>query len=376
MIAVKVLLAVAVVVPMVACNSPSPPAPSLTASPIPAATATASPSATHGQDVPLALNVAINLDVPWALDFLPDGSMIFTERAGRIRLIDAERALVPAPLLTLDDVAVVGEGGLLGLAVHPRFVVNGFLYVYYTYRQGNGVANRVVRFRKQGAELTDRKTIIEGIPGGVIHDGGRLKFGFDGMLYVTTGDSGVGNLAQDRDSLAGKILRLKDDGTIPVDNPFAGSPVYSYGHRNPQGLAWDSQGRLWEAEHGQSATDELNLIEPGKNYGWPVIRGDEKAPGMESPVVHSGATTWAPSGLAFFDGSLFFCGLRGQSLFEVRLGGQPVTVLGHLRNQFGRLRDVVAGPDGLIYVLTNNRDGRGTLGAGDDRIIRINPEKF
>ncbi|MDD5082322.1 MAG: PQQ-dependent sugar dehydrogenase, partial [Dehalococcoidales bacterium] len=225
-----------------------------------------------GNDIPLAVSLAQNLEIPWALDFLPDGSLIFTERPGRIRLIDAQDGLLLQPLLTIDEVTPRGEGGLLGIAVHPDFSGNHFIYVYYTYQAGAGLANRVVRFRMENGTLNDKQVIIDGIPAASNHDGGRIKFGPDGRLYVTTGDASVAELAQDKSSLAGKILRITDDGRIPADNPFSGSPVYSYGHRNPEGIAWDAQGRLWATEHGSSATDELNLIQPGHNYGWPVIR--------------------------------------------------------------------------------------------------------
>jgi len=230
----------------------------------------------------------------------------------------------------------------------------------------------VVRFRLDATTLTERTVILEGIPGASIHDGGRLKFGPDDMLYITTGDAAIADLAQDKDSLAGKILRLRDDGSIPSDNPFSNSPVFSYGHRNPQGIAWDERGRLWEVEHGQSATDELNLIEPGVNYGWPVIRGNAATPDMKTPVLHSGTNTWAPSGLAFVNGSLYFAGLRGQGLFQATPDRTNVRLTEHLSN-FGRLREVVLGPDGLLYVFTNNRDGRGSSSADDDRLLRVDP---
>ncbi len=328
------------------------------------------------EDVPLIASVAKNLEIPWSLDFLPDGSIVFTERAGRVRFIDAQEGLLSEPLLTIIEVAHVGEGGLLGIAVHPEFAKNQFIYVYYTYRDGEDLANRVVRYKKQGKNLVDKKIIIDNIPGAVFHNGGRIKFGPDGLLYITTGDALIPDLAQNKNTLAGKILRLKDDGTKPANNPFPGSPVYSLGHRNPQGLAWDDQGRLWATEHGSRATDEVNLIESGKNYGWPTILGDEKAADLKSPVIHSDKETWAPSGVAFLDGSLFFAGLRGQSLYELVIEDQPLTLRHHLNKNFGRLRDVVVGPDNFLYVLTNNRDGRGVPTADDDQIIRINPKKL
>ena len=224
--------------------------------------------------------------------------------------------------------------------------------------------------------METKKIILDNIPAASNHNGGRIKFGPDGMLYITTGDASLADSAQDKNSLAGKILRLKDDGAIPPDNPFPDSPIYSFGHRNPQGLAWDTQGKLWAMEHGSSASDELNLIKPGNNYGWPVIRGDEEETGLESPVIHSGQETWAPSGLAYFDGSLFFAGLRGQGLYQAVIENEGVTLQRYLDRNFGRLRDVVLGPDNLLYILTSNRDGRGLPVAEDDQIIRINPEKL
>lgn len=312
--------------------------------------------------------------IPWSLDFLPDGNIIFTERPGRIRVIDKEGQLVQEPLLTIKEVAHVGEGGLLGIAVHPDFESNGYFYVYYTYRTpvDRRLANKVVRYKIIGKRAILDRAILDNIPGAMIHNGGRIKFGPDGMLYVTTGDAAQPELAQDLTSLAGKILRIKDDGGIPTDNPFPGSLVYSYGHRNPQGLAWDDEGRLWITEHGSRGTDEINLIIPGKNYGWPFIRGDERAPGMESPVIHSGKKTWAPSGATFFNGSLFFVGLRGQTLYELDIKGEKYVLRSYLTKKFGRLRDVVKAPDEHLYLLTSNRDGRGDPTVEDDRIIKVN----
>lgn len=290
--------------------------------------------------------------------------------------MDAGGRLQTEPFFIVRDVASRGESGLLGIAVHPDFPQNQFVYIYYTYQSGGNLANKVVRLKKQGDTLAEDKVIIDGIPGATIHDGGRIKFGPDGFLYIGTGDAAVPNQAQDMNSLAGKILRLSDDGTIPPDNPFPNSPVYSLGHRNPQGVAWDDRGRLWETEHGSSATDELNLIEPGRNYGWPVIRGDETRAGMAGPVIHSGAVTWAPSGIAFAERALFFAGLRGQSLFQFTPDKAQAGLPRHLQNRFGRLRDVVLGPDGFLYLLTNNRDGRGVPSPDDDQIIRIDPKRL
>ena len=331
------------------------------------------PATTTTSPAPPLFPLATNLEVPWEMAFLPDGGIIFTERPGRIRMIDPRGALLAQPLLTVPDVAATGEAGLLGLTLHPEFESNGFVYVYNTYRNNGGLANRVVRFVMRDRSLNEARTIIDGIPGAGNHDGGRIKFGPDGLFYITAGDAGNADAAQRLDYLGGKILRLRDDGAVPADNPFPGSPVYSYGHRNPEGLAWDSQGRLWATEHGSSATDELNLVMPGKNYGWPVIRGDETAAGMESPVIHSANDTWAPSGTAYYEGSILFGGLRGEALFEVDISGKEYTLTRHLKGEFGRLRAVVVGPDGYLYLLTSNRDGRGSPDSKDDRIIRADP---
>ncbi len=327
------------------------------------------------ETLPATEILATGLEIPWSLDFLPDGSIVFSERPGRIRLIDSGGHLLKEPLLKIEEVAHRGEGGLLGIARHPDFSRNGFIYVYYTYQHNAELRNKVVRYTRREGSLTNAMVILDGIPGNSIHNGGQIRFGQDGLLYITTGDSAQASLAQDVDSLAGKILRLRDDGTIPSDNPFPGSPVYSFGHRNPQGLAWDEQGRLWAMEHGSSAKDELNLIYPGRNYGWPVVRGDESAEGMQKPVLHSGDITFAPSGLAFANGSLFFAGLRSQSLWQAATQGEALTLRRHLEGKFGRLRSVVLGPDNLLYITTSNRDGRGLPTSDDDQIIRVDPAR-
>ncbi len=315
--------------------------------------------------------VAKDLRAPWELVFLPDGSMLVTERAGSVVRITPTKATIPVA-----GVVAVGEGGLLGMALHPDFQNNQRVYVYATTRVGGALTNRVESYRLENNTLRDRKSILENIPGSSNHDGGRIAFGPDGYLYITTGDAEKPELAQDVTSLAGKILRVRDDGSIPESNPF-GNTVYSYGHRNPQGLAWDDQGRLWATEHGpsglQSGSDELNRIESGKNYGWPVIRGVETKVGMVSPVVNSGTKeTWAPAGMAYANGKLYFTGLRGQSLYVGKINADATVDLSvQLRNTYGRLRAVVLGPDGFLYITTSNTDGRGKITAGDDKIIRL-----
>lgn len=320
--------------------------------------------------------IADNLQIPWEIVFLPDGEMLVSERQGTIQKIGKENQTYK-----IEGVEHIGEGGLLGMALHPRFEENYFIYFYLTTRTRDGLRNRVERYRFEKNSFSEKTIIIDNIPADKNHNGGRISFGFDGNLYITTGDSGQSSLAQDTNSLAGKILRVKDDGSIPSDNPF-GNAVYSYGHRNPQGIAWDGEGRLWATEHGRSGVlsgfDELNLIEKGKNYGWPIIQGDETKENMESPVAHSGSsTTWAPAGAAFWNGSVFFGGLRGESLYEARLVDDgKVSVKAHFRQEFGRIRAVVLGPDNYLYITTSNTDGRGTPRANNDKVIRINPNVF
>ncbi len=325
-------------------------------------------------EAPAFVSIVKNMDILWSLDFLPDGSLIFTERGGKVFVFNPSLDAVPKMLAEFSDVVSVGEGGLLGIAVHPQFSKNKFIYLYHTYRKDGELFNRVIRMKKTGDTLVEKKIIVDAIPGAEVHNGGRIKFGPDGMLYVTTGDAALPVHSQDLSSIAGKILRLNDVGTIPESNPFPNSGVYSYGHRNPQGLAWDSDGNLWATEHGASASDEINRIISGKNYGWPTIRGAEKAAGMESPVLESGSSTWAPSGAAIYGNSFFFTGLRGQALYEFDLKTHSLKT--HFKGQFGRVRDVVHGPDNFLYLLTSTRDGRGVPMKGDDQIIRINTQKL
>ena len=329
--------------------------------------------------------IASGLDTPWALAFLPaspnqggpDKSILVTERQGRLRIIDSSGTLNPTPISTIDDVVESGEGGLLGIAVHPEFNENKYIYLYYTYKvDGNNTQNRVVRYKLENNKISDRTIITDRIPGALFHNGGRIKFGPDNFLYITTGDAQVPSLAQSRTSLAGKILRITEDGDPAPNNPF-NTRVYSYGHRNPQGITWDDTGTLWESEHGNSTTDELNIIDPGKNYGWPIIRGDEERNGMLTPILQSGASTWAPGGIAFFAGSVYFAGLRGNALFKAQINNNTASNLTkHFEGEFGRIRDVVLGPDNLLYITTSNKDGRGNPSSEDDRVIIVNPNKL
>lgn len=329
------------------------------------------------QDAPTTTITATDLDVPWALAFLPDGSMLATERTGNlVRLENGEKKVI-AKL----PVKIIGEGGLLGLALDPNFEKNNYIYLYYTFSSdGNNTLNRVVRFKLSNDKLTDEKVLIGKIPGATFHNGGRIKFGPDGFLYITTGDAQEPSRAQDKNSLAGKILRVTKDGTAAPGNPFK-NRVYSYGHRNPQGITWSDDGKLWATEHGPSGLDELNKIESGKNYGWPTIQGNETRPGMIPPTIQSQGQTWAPAGMIFLNGStpiqsgsIFFGGLKGETLYEYKIAER--TIIEHLKGEFGRIRDVVLGPDGQVYITTSNTDGRGDPKPEDDKIIKINPDKL
>lgn len=322
--------------------------------------------------IPQTTTIATGLEVPWSIAFLPDDDMLVTERIGRIQRIDknGNKTLIA----TLPEVKQIGESGLHGIVLDPNFAKNNFLYVYYTYSAtGNETKNRVVRYTFANNKVTSPTIIVDAIPGALFHDGGRVKFGPDNFLYISTGDAQQPSLAQTKSSLAGKILRVTTDGKPAPGNPF-GDRIYSYGHRNPQGITWDNTGQLWETEHGNSATDEVNRIEKGNNYGWPTITGTTTQQGMVTPVLQSGSNTWAPGDIAYLDGSLYFVGLRGQALFQIDLSKNPLNIQEHFKGKFGRIREITVGPDNMLYITTSNRDGRGIPGLDDDKIIRINPK--
>ena len=311
------------------------------------------------------VDVATDLDVPWGIAFLPDGSALIAERdSGAVKHLSGSG--VVNQVGGVSGVAARGEGGLLGVATSGQTV-----FAYLTTAQDN----RVVVMRLDGGALTGQSPILTGIPAGSIHDGGRIAFGPDGKLYVATGEAGNSGLAQDRSSLGGKILRVNPDGSVPSDNPDPTSPVWSFGHRNIQGLAWDAAGRLWATEYGANRVDELNLIQPGGNYGWPMAEGSADTPGLIDPVIQWSTDEASPSGLAYFGGSLWVAALRGQRLFQIPVGadgslGEPAA---RFVGQYGRLRTVVAAPDGALWFTTSNRDGRGSPGDGDDRILQFRP---
>jgi glucose/arabinose dehydrogenase len=316
--------------------------------------------------------IAQNLNVPWEIAFLPNGNMIFTERPGEIKLLDKNSVKT----LKIPQVKASGEGGLLGLALHPDFSKNNYIFVYYTYSSNlSETLNRVVRYKLINSQLKDEKIIVDKIPGAIFHNGGRIKFGPDKFLYITTGDSLNPSLAQDKNSLAGKILRTTDDGKPAPGNPF-NNLVYSYGHRNPQGLTWDSQGRLWSTEHGPNTMDEINLIVKGGNYGWPQITGNQKKIGLITPQLNSGNSTWAPASIAYINGFLYFGGLRGQSLYKLKINDGQRKLEPLLKGVYGRIRAVTAGKDGQLYISTSNKDGRGSPNSTDDRIIKLDPTQL
>jgi glucose/arabinose dehydrogenase len=335
-----------------------------------------------------------NLEVVWSIVWAPDGRMIFTERKGRVRVYENGK-LRPQPLFVVPDVEPKGESGLMSVALHPQFASNHLLYLSYAYKSGDGQRVRVARYRETPNGLTDRKAIIEDIPATFLHAGCRLRFGPDGKLYITTGDATDRQLAQKLDSLAGKTLRLNDDGTVPPDNPFVGQQnarpeIWTYGNRNGQGIDFQpGTNLLWETEHGPSGFDgpgggdEVNILERGKNYGWPVIHHRATQAGMESPVLEYTPACAPGSGMFYrgsaftqFKGNFFFGCLRGERIIRVTLDGRRVVSQENLlEGKYGRIRDLAEGPDGLIYFSTSNRDGRGSPASDDDRILRLVPVK-
>jgi len=315
------------------------------------------------------------LNNPWEIVFGPEGEIFFTERDGRVWKIEN---FGEAKVIETFPKSGSMEGGTLGLALHPDFKNNQKIYIYQTNLELEFFQNKVFSFTVDGDALTDKQVVIDGIPGAPWHDGGRIAFGPDGKLYITTGDAINPGWSQDLSSLAGKILRINPDGTIPDDNPFDSSAIFSYGHRNPQGIAWNDDGLLVSSEHGPSGEmgyghDEINVIVKGKNYGWPKVVGDSSDDIFVNPIIHSGQSTWAPSGMVFFnsdkipslEGKFLVGALRGQHLMVVNVAedGSLISTEKMFEGDFGRIRTAQIGPDGILYLLTANGD--------NDKIIRI-----
>jgi glucose/arabinose dehydrogenase len=331
------------------------------------------PTTTDGSGAPAKAptvvdTIATGLRVPWGLAFLPDGTAIVTERdSGRVLAIKDKQV---TEIGQVDEAAPAGEAGLLGVAVSPDFASDRLVYLYVTTEEDN----RIVRAPYEGGELGDLEVILDGIPNGFIHDGGRLEFGPDGSLYASTGETGEPELAQDRDSLGGKVLRVTPDGEPAPGNPDPDSPVFSWGHRNIQGLAFDDGGRLWASEFGADLFDELNLIEKGRNYGWPLVEGNGGDSAYVNPQVVWDTSEASPSGLAYENDTLWLASLRGERLWRIDISGRKAAKpADFFVGEYGRLRTVAVAPDGNLWLTTSNHDGRGNPAGEDDRILVVRP---
>ncbi|KQW53731.1 glucose sorbosone dehydrogenase [Nocardioides sp. Root1257] len=348
--------------------------PSESATPSP--TASPSDSPTRDTTPPKVVGtVATGLQAPWGIGFLPNGDAVVTER-------DTTKVLLlAAPSYDVKEVGSIneavglgdqgGEAGLLGVAVSPDFEQDHLLFFYYSTES----ENRIVKATLESGRLETPTTILDGIPRGFIHDGGRLAFGPDGYLYASTGETGSGELAQDKDTPAGKILRITTDGEAAPGNPVQGNPYWSYGHRNVQGLAFDDRDRLWASEFGQDTYDELNLITKGANYGWPMVEGKGSGDSsLEDPQEVWNTDEASPSGLAWLDGYLWMASLKGERLWRVDVTGKRAKdPTDFFVGEYGRMRTVAVAPDGNLWVTTSNTDGRGDPQDGDDRILLIEP---
>jgi glucose/arabinose dehydrogenase len=352
----------------VAGNEPPSPDPTISKSstPSPSPTATKAPAPSVRPRV--IGTIASNLAVPWGIAFLPDRSALVTERdSGRVLQVTGRRV---REVGRVEEARPNNEAGLLGVAVSPSYAEDHRVFVYAS----TDTDNRVLRTTLRNGKLGRLTPILTGIPLGTNHDGGRMVFGPDKLLYVSTGESGQPGLAQDRGSLGGKILRITSDGRPAPGNPDRSSPVWTWGHRNVQGLAFDGNGNLWASEFGQDTFDELNLIEKGRNYGWPMVEGKGDEAGLQDPQVTWATDDASPSGLAFLDGRLWLGALRGERLWRVDVKGRKASAeKPFFVGRYGRIRTVVAAPDGNLWVTTSNRDGRGNPAAEDDRILLVRP---
>lgn len=342
--------------------------------------------------------VAENLEIVWSIVFVPDGRMFFTERPGRVRVIENGK-LRAASFFTVPDIELSGESGLMGMVLHPNFTANHFVYLAYAYQDATKEQNvRVVRYRETGETLVEPKTIIEAIAASKYHAGTRLRFGPDAKLYVTTGDATKQKRAQNLNSINGKTLRLNDDGSIPADNPYVNKKdvrpeIWSYGHRNAQGMDFQPEtGLMFQTEHGPSIIDgvslfkrtggdEVNIVEKGKNYGWDKISHNMTKSGMETPIIEFSPAIAPGSGMFYrgtlfpeFKNNFFFGALKGEMIVRLVMDGKKIVSRDNLlEKQYGRIREVAEAPDGSIYFSTSNRDGRGSAITNDDRILRITP---
>jgi glucose/arabinose dehydrogenase len=342
--------------------------PSATESP----TGTSEPATPDASPPKVVGTVATGLAVPWGITFLPNGDAVVTERdTGRVLLIQGpEHQVQPIGEIAGAAGGQGTESGLLGVAASPEYDTDQTLYFYVT----TAADNRIVRARVEGGRLGSATVLLNGIPRGPIHDGGRLAFGPDGYLYASTGETGDAALAQDKGTPAGKILRITTDGDPAPGNPFPDSPIWSYGHRNVQGLAFDDTGRLWASEFGQNTFDELNLIRKGRNYGWPMVEGQGGGKGLVDPQVVWDTDVASPSGLAFLDGRLWLASLRGERLWRIDVAGNKASKpTDFFVGEYGRMRTVVVAPDGRLWLTTSNLDGRGDPREGDDQILIVEP---
>jgi glucose/arabinose dehydrogenase len=370
--AVALVLAVA----LTGCTSQPHPAPHTSP---PLSRSLPTPGSTGGpmQPVGTPTVLAKGLDAPWSVVRLASGSALISERdSGTVEELEQDGTL--RKVGHVDGAVHQGEGGLLGIEVaKPDQMVSGgaWLYAYLTTASDNRIVRMPLLGDAGGYSLGEQQNILTGLHKANNHDGGRIKIGPDGMLYATVGDATQTANAQDPKSLNGKILRMTLTGAVPADNPTPGSLVYSMGHRNPQGLAWDANGQLWASEFGQDTWDELNRIEPGGNYGWPTVEGIAKRAGFIDPVYQWKTSEASPSGLAWVSGTFFMAALRGARLWAIYPGtddnGAKFDAVGYFENSYGRIRDAVPGPDGTLWILTNNTDGRGNPQTGDDRLLQV-----
>lgn len=335
--------------------------------------------------------VVSGLIVPWEIVFPQPNKMYVTERGGRVRVVQ-DGELLPDPILTIPEVSSRAEEGLMGMALDPAYETNRLMYLAYAYQENDGIRVRVVQYEDLQTQLAQRAVIIDNIPAARFHAGTRIAFGPDGKLYITTGDASQKDIAQDLLSLGGKILRINADGSIPTDNPFPNSEIWSYGHRNSQGISWNpSTGHMYASEHGPSVFDgppggdEINLIEPGNNYGWPIVSHDAQHPDMISPLVQY-TPAIAPGGILWYSGDLFphfqntilIAGLIGEGVYWAtidELNPSRIIETGKLEFEIGRVRTITQGIDGSIYLLTSNEDGRGVSTPEQDRIYQITTEE-